>query len=100
VSNNLINSPEAKKRFNNKLSEISASFTRVEAERDLVKTIVSDLAEEFQIDKKIVNLLARTYHKSDFKEKVAEKTEFEIIYETITGESPEAGDSYNGEDGE
>jgi S-adenosylmethionine synthetase len=96
----VINTPEAKKRINQKLQEISNSFTRIEAEKDLVKTIVGDIAEEFQIEKKFVNKMARTFHKDSFATEAKEKTEFEIIYETVTGQSAEAGDSYNGEDGE
>jgi hypothetical protein len=86
MSSNLINSPEAKKRFNNKLQEISGSMTRIEGERDLIKTITSDLAEEFQIDKKIVARMAKTYHKQSFKDTVAADDEFTTIYQIVTGE--------------
>jgi hypothetical protein len=87
MTSSIINTPEAKKRINTKLTEISGSFTRIEAEKDLIKTIVGDIAEEFQIEKKFVSKMARTFHKDSFSAEVQEKTEFEILYETITGQA-------------
>lgn len=87
MTSSIINTPEAKKRIQTKLTEISASYTRIAAEKDLIKTIVGDISEEFQIEKKFVAKMARTFHKDSFKAEVEEKTEFEILYETITGQS-------------
>jgi hypothetical protein len=86
---NIIQTPEAQKKIVGKLQEISDSFVRIAAERDLIKQTVEDISEEFQIDKKFVNKMARTYHKDSFAKEVTEKTEFEIIYETITGQKAE-----------
>lgn len=103
MSNNLINSPEAKKRFNSKLAEISGSMTRIEGERDFIKTVTSDLAEEFQIDKKIVSRIAKTYHKQSFRDSVAADDEFTTIYQTVTGEEAAQfsnDEPYNGDSDE
>lgn len=96
----IINSPEAKRRINGALKDISDLFIKIEASRDTIKQIIADFSEEFQIEKKIFTKMAKTYHKDSFSTEVAEKTEFEIIYETITGQSSEAAETYNGEDGE
>lgn len=84
---NIIHTPEAKKKIKDKLTEISASKTRASAERDLIKTIVADLSDEFQIDKKIVGKMATAFHNDSFKKNVGEQRDFELVYEIVTGES-------------
>lgn len=96
----IINSPEAKRRINGALKDISDLYIKIEAARDTIKQIIADFSEEFQIEKKLFTKMAKTYHKDSFSAEVQEKTDFEIIYETITGQRAEAGEQYNGEDGE
>ena len=67
------------------LVEISDSYTRMEAEKDLIKDIVTDVCEQYQLSKKTFRKLARTYHKQNFSKEVAEHEEFEEMYETLTG---------------
>lgn len=74
----------SKKKIKDAFQEISDSLTRMAAERDLIKDIIKDLSEEFEIPKKQLNKAARTYHKQNFSTVVAEQEEFEILYETIT----------------
>jgi S-adenosylmethionine synthetase len=83
----IINSPEAKRRIKGAFQDISDVMVKIEAGRDTIKQIVADFAEEFQIEKKVFAKMAKTFHKQSFQAEVAEKTEFEIIYETVTGES-------------
>lgn len=83
---NIIHTDEAKKKIKDKLQEISYSKTRASGERDLQKNIIGDLAEEFQLDKKMVRKMATAFHNESFKKNVEEQREFEIVYETVTGE--------------
>jgi hypothetical protein len=65
------------------LQEISNSFTRIEAERDLIKDILQRMQDEFELPKKLSRKLAKTYHKRNFEEEVASQNDFVEIYENV-----------------
>jgi uncharacterized protein YqgV (UPF0045/DUF77 family) len=73
-----------RKKFMNAIKEISNSMIRMEGERDLIKTIVNDQSDEFQIPKKLVSKIAKTYHKQNIADIEAEWDEFMEIYDAIT----------------
>jgi hypothetical protein len=79
----MINNPVDRKKINDALQEVSDSMTRIGAEKDLIKTIVSDLSEEFQLPKKTVNKLARIFHKQNFAQESQEFDELETLYEEV-----------------
>lgn len=66
------------------LKDISASMTRMDAERDLLKTVKKDICDELQLNRKILNKLARTFHKGTFTEEVEMHKNFEALYENLT----------------
>ena len=76
--------PNQKLKLVGYLKDFSTSLTRVEAERDLQKVLKSDACEEFDISKKIFTKLAKTYHKQNFADEVADHQEFEKLYEEVT----------------
>lgn len=65
------------------LSEISNSFTRIEGEREQIKEILNKMKEEHGIDKKIARKLAKTYHKRNFEEEVAQQNDFVELWEKV-----------------
>ena len=75
---------EDKKKIKGVLQEASNSLTRIDAERDLIKNIITDTSKNFQIPKKTVKKLINVYHKQNFSEEVASHEEFENLYETVT----------------
>ena len=75
---------EDKKKIKGALQEASNSLTRIDAERDLIKNIITDTSKNFQIPKKTVKKLINVYHKQNFSEEVASHEEFENLYETVT----------------
>lgn len=77
------NNPVAKKQIKDALIEISASLTRVEAERDLISNIVENICTDHGMDAKVFRKMARTYHKQNFKEEVQDNRDFEDFYESI-----------------
>jgi uncharacterized protein YydD (DUF2326 family) len=79
----MINSEVDRKKFKDALQEISNSFTRTAAEKDLIKEIVDDLAESFELPKKTVNKLARIYYKQNLSQEVEEFDEVQTLYEEI-----------------
>lgn len=86
MSNVIIpSSPEDRKKIRGALEEISNSLTRIEAERDLIKDILQDVEDKFELPKKYTRKVAKIFHKQNFKEVQEEQNELETIYETVTG---------------
>jgi siroheme synthase (precorrin-2 oxidase/ferrochelatase) len=77
-------SPEDRKKILGAIKEISDSLTRIESERDLIKDILSDIEDKFELPKKYTRKVAKIYHKQNMNEVKAEQEELETIYETVT----------------
>ena len=80
----MISSPEDRKKIFAAIREISNSMVRIEAERDLIKDIVKDVSDNYQLSRKTVNKMAKVYHKQNLSQTVAEHDEFVETYEEIT----------------
>lgn len=76
--------PEQKKKLQGAIREISASMTRTEAERDLIREIVKEQSAELLIPKKIINKIAKTYHKQNLTQEIEEHEDFVELYDSIT----------------
>ena len=74
---------QQKKDIKNCLQEISNSYTRIEAERDLIKDILNRMADEFEMNKKLSRRLAKVYHKRNIAEEVAANEELTETYDQI-----------------
>lgn len=81
----LITNPADKKKVKDALFEISGSYARIEAEKELIKDIINDLADNFELPKKQVSKIAKAYHKQSFNQQLAESEEFQELYESIIG---------------
>lgn len=79
-------SPEDKKALLNVFREISNAWTRAEGERAFVKEAVKNASDKYQIDKKTLRKMAKTWHRQDFKDTVAAEEEFQLMYQDVTGE--------------
>ena len=77
-------SPEQKKELQGAIREISGSMTRTEAERDLIREIVKDQSQKHNISKKIITKIAKTYHKQNLTQEIAEHEEFVEMYDSVT----------------
>lgn len=77
-------SPEQKKELQDAVREISASMTRTEAERDLIREIVKDQSAKHSIPKKIISKIAKTYHKQNLTQEIADHEEFVELYDSVT----------------
>jgi hypothetical protein len=74
----------------NGMKEMSDVFTMQESQREVIKDILGNLHEELKIPKKLIRKMAKTYHKRNFEEVVAEQEEFELLYEGIVTKSKDA----------
>lgn len=75
--------PEQKKELQGAVREISASMTRTEAERDLIREIVKDQSQKHLIPKKIISKIAKTYHKQNLTQEIEDHEEFVELYDSI-----------------
>ena len=76
--------PEQKKDLQGAIQEISNSMIRTEAERDLIREIVKEQSDTLQIPKKVISKIAKTYHKQNLAQEVADHEDFVALYEKIT----------------
>lgn len=79
----MINNEVDRKKINGALQEISNSMHRIGAEKDLIKTIVDDISDSFQLPRKTVNKLAKIYHKQNFNQEAQDFEELETLYEEV-----------------
>jgi hypothetical protein len=45
--------------------------------------VKDDICDDLQLNRKVLNKLARTYHKGNFSEEVELHKDFEKLYETV-----------------
>lgn len=80
-----VSNPADQEKIRKALSEISDSYTRIAAEKDLIKDIVSEISENFDLPKRTVNKMAKVYYKQNFHEEQQSFEEFEALYEEVVG---------------
>jgi len=86
MSNSVIipSSPEDRQAVKNRLTEISNSLTRIEAERDQINQILQDMQEEYELPKKHMRKVAKVYHKQNLLQVKEEFSDIEDIYNAIS----------------
>jgi hypothetical protein len=75
---------EDKKQIRGAVQEASDSMLRIDAEKDLIKEIIDNLHETYQIPKRTISKIIKVYHKQNFDQEVALNEEFEDLYQTVT----------------
>lgn len=85
MATTVISNPADKLKIKKMLGEISDSYTRISAERSLIKETIEALSEDFEIDKKVLRKMAQVYHKQNFTTVEAENEDFVFTYESILG---------------
>jgi hypothetical protein len=80
-------SPADRAKIFSQIKEISASMTKIEGEKSVQKEIIAALAEEFDLPKKYLSKMAKTYHKQSFDQEVRASEDFSTLYETVTNQT-------------
>ena len=83
----VFNNEVERKQIRDCMQEISNSMTRIEGERDFIKEATNNICEELELDKKLFNRMVKVYHRQNFAEEVASHSEFEDLYEIVTGQT-------------
>jgi len=65
------------------VKEMSVHLSRMDSEKEALKDIVSSIFDEIKVPKKIINRIAKVYHKQSFAETVTEDNEFQSLYATV-----------------
>ena len=76
-------SDEAAKAIKGMVSEVSASMTRMEGERDLINESIKKVASDHEIDKKVLRKLASIYHKQLYHTVKQENEQVESSYQFL-----------------
>ena len=69
--------------------EISNSYTRIAAEKDMIKETVAAISEEYELPKKFVNKFAKTYWQQNFNDVLGEQQDFEDFVAALVPEAVE-----------
>lgn len=80
---------EERRKLKTMIVEMTNVLSRIDSEREHYKEISSAANEEFEIEKKVINRLARTMYKNNYADLQAENEHFEFLYESLvepTGE--------------
>lgn len=80
---NILNSPEERKKFKSALSTITHYYQQQDDLKESLKDTISDISEQFSIEKKHVTKLAKTMFKSNYQTLQDENRHFEILYELL-----------------
>jgi len=77
-------SPDDRKQIRERLTEVSNSMTRIEAERDHINEILADMQDEYELPKKHMRKVARVFHKQNINEVKEEFSDVEDIYNAVS----------------
>lgn len=83
MSADVPSNPADRQKLKTMLVEITKSYLRIDAEKDLIKSSLEDAQEKFGIKKKLINKLAKTLYNNSYADLQAENEHFELLYETL-----------------
>lgn len=76
-------SEHAKKAIKDLVGEVSGAMTRMEGERDFIKEAIVKVAEDHELDKKILRKMCKTYHAQRFHTEKQDNEQFENTYAEV-----------------
>ena len=76
--------PADLKKIDVALQQISDSKTRIEAEQEHIKEVVTKINEDFGLEKKLIRQLAKVWHMRNYAEEVTQQEDFQEAYEALT----------------
>jgi archaellum component FlaC len=72
------------KAINDAIKEINDSMTRMASEKELIKDIIADISEKYELPKRFVSKMAKTYYKQSFDKETADQDDFSDLYVAVT----------------
>lgn len=80
---NVLSNPKDRESLLSALKECSDSMTRMDAEKDFIREVITNTSKNLQLPKKLVSKMVKVYHKQNYDEEVATHEQFETLYETV-----------------
>ena len=80
---NVPTNKEERTKLKAMIVEMTNVLSRVASEREHMKEIASVASEEFGLEKRLINKLARTMYKNNYADLQSENEHFEFLYEAI-----------------
>ena len=80
---NILNNPEERKKFKSSLATITHYFQLIEDQKEGITETITDLSEEYGLDKKLIRKLATTMFKHNYSSLQEENRHFESLYEIL-----------------
>jgi hypothetical protein len=77
------------------MKEMSKSFTRIEAEKDLQKDISTRMKDEYGVPKPVFNKMAKLYHAANLAQEEAKNEEFMEFARSVFSMIGAPGIGYN-----
>jgi len=65
------------------IKEISAYMTIIDSQKNAIKDILDSVVDETGLSKKVVNKMAKVYHKNEYAKIIEEEQEFQTLYEGV-----------------
>ena len=75
--------PRDREKLKQAIGEITNCMLRIDGEREQIKAIISDNAEEYGIEKKLLRKIATTMYKHNYDDVQAEQSDFELLFEAL-----------------
>jgi len=66
------------------LDDVSNLMTMMASEREAITEALKEASKNFEIDIKVLRKIAKTYHKQNFNDEVANNETFVEVYEQLT----------------
>ncbi len=83
MTNLPVQNPEDRKKLKAMIVEMTNVLSRIESEKEHMSEISDAVKEEFGVQKKITNKLARTMFKNNYADLQTENEHFEFLYESL-----------------
>jgi len=82
---NMPSDPVVVKKIKDALQEASASYTRIEGEKDFLKELFTDLAKDTELPKGYLTKISRLYHAQNVSEMQQDAEAVIALYDKIFG---------------
>ena len=89
----IINNDDHRKIIQGALKEMSASCTRIDAEKDFIKDVLQRLKDEIGLEPKYGRKLLNHYHNQSLQQHIEETEEIEQLYTSVFNRLVELGNN-------
>lgn len=83
IGNTVPSNPNDRQKLKQMLAEMTHCLHRIDSEKESFKEIASEIQTQYNIQKKMVNKIARTMFKHNYADVHAENEHFEHLYESL-----------------